>query len=393
MTGGNLSTPATVTSTGTTQNPAWLDQILAMTPVTAGTTTPTTMPTTTTPFTPTITQPDPMALGNDVAAYYRNALANDPRMAGINQNLSGTISPEVKALLAQTAAERGVSIGSVGSSNAETALLRAMGLTSMGLTNQGITQYGEAQRGVPSLNPSDLFVSPNVQAQTQTTLEAQSRDQAAQMQRLQTQIQATSQLQASEQGAAMQRLQAQILATSNLSQQEQTAAMDRLRVQIASAESLAGQERDAAMQRLREQLSSQAQLQANQLNQQQGQFNTVQANNQAGNAATNAVISQILGQSGGGSSGGSYLNSPITGGSMFAQGPNVTSGGGNVVVGGGNPAGSYGNNLFGGSSGGSSGSIWDQIWNEFDQAHNPLGPDWTTVDYSGYDPYSFNYGG
>jgi hypothetical protein len=102
---------------------------------------------------------NPLVQGQQVDDYMRRALANDPRMTGINQNLSGRIAPDVLRQIQQSGAERGVGIGSYGGGNDTSSMLRALGLTSMDLTNKGIGQYGDAYNSIPKVNVGDLFES------------------------------------------------------------------------------------------------------------------------------------------------------------------------------------------------------------------------------------------
>ena len=105
-------------------------------------------------------------LGTRIGDYYTSAVANDPRMPVVQQNLSGTIAPDVRRQIAQSAAERGISIGSYGGGNDETALLRALGLTSMDLRNKGVEQYGQVYGQVPQYSPATILGNLTAQAQT-----------------------------------------------------------------------------------------------------------------------------------------------------------------------------------------------------------------------------------
>ena len=127
---------------------------------------------------------DPYGIGTGIGQYYQGALAQDPRMAAINRNMSGQVAPDVRNQLAQAAAERGVGIGSYGSGNDQSALLRALGLTSMDLTNKGLGQYGEAYSQVPQLKPGELFVNPTDEANmaTQQRLQTERLNSAAGLQ-------------------------------------------------------------------------------------------------------------------------------------------------------------------------------------------------------------------
>lgn len=58
--------------------------------------------------------------------------------------LAGQIPQDVKNALAQSAAERGIATGTMGSSNANTALMRALGRTSLDLQSQGEKQFSDS---------------------------------------------------------------------------------------------------------------------------------------------------------------------------------------------------------------------------------------------------------
>jgi hypothetical protein len=118
---------------------------------------------------------DPYGIGTGIGSYYSGAMANDPRLPAINRNISGQIAPDVRNMLAQSAAERGIGIGSYGGGNDQSSLLRALGLTSMDLTNKGIGQYGDAYNAVPQLRPGELFVNPTDEAQMRLQREMQTQ--------------------------------------------------------------------------------------------------------------------------------------------------------------------------------------------------------------------------
>lgn len=107
---------------------------------------------------------DPALVGSDIAEYYTTALAGQPGYTDILRNIEGVLGPDLKRQLAQTAAERGVGIGSYGGANDASALLRALGLTSLDLTNKGLEQYNKAYSAVPTLAPTSLFITPTDQA-------------------------------------------------------------------------------------------------------------------------------------------------------------------------------------------------------------------------------------
>ena len=124
-------------------------------------------------------------VGADIGQYYLKAVMEDPRLDPIKRNISGRLPGDVKTQLAQSAAERGVSMGSYGSPNSESNLLRSLGLTSLDLTNKGIGQYGDLVAGVPKLSPESLFINPTSNAQMNLQRELSAEDRAAALERLQ----------------------------------------------------------------------------------------------------------------------------------------------------------------------------------------------------------------
>ena len=157
---------------------------------------------------------NPSGIGSSIGSYYSGALANDPRLPAINRNISGQIAPDVRNMLAQSAAERGIGIGSYGGGNDQSSLLRALGLTSMDLTNKGVGQYGEAYSQVPALNPTSLFINPTDQAQMALNQQLQSQRIASEQMMASQSINAAAgrqagQLAASSQDSAAQRAQEQ----------------------------------------------------------------------------------------------------------------------------------------------------------------------------------------
>ena len=88
----------------------------------------------------------------------------------IGSLLRGEIPSDVRNLMAQQAAERGVGTGGIGSPNANAALLRAMGLTSLGLQQQGESELSQAIARTPQgpvFDPSKFFVTPEQQQAAQ----------------------------------------------------------------------------------------------------------------------------------------------------------------------------------------------------------------------------------
>lgn len=84
--------------------------------------------------------------------------------------LKGQVPQDVAAQLQQMAAERGISTGSIGSPDSNTALLRALGLTSLGLQQQGEGELSAAISRTPTgqqFNPSQFLVTPQQQQEAQ----------------------------------------------------------------------------------------------------------------------------------------------------------------------------------------------------------------------------------
>lgn len=77
--------------------------------------------------------------------------------------LAGNIPADVKRNLTQSAAERGVAMGSPGSANSDAALMQALGLTSLGLQQQGQSNLTSAlgrNPAAPIFDPSQLLLTP-----------------------------------------------------------------------------------------------------------------------------------------------------------------------------------------------------------------------------------------
>jgi hypothetical protein len=92
--------------------------------------------------------------GTDVQANYVKNLPNYMNMVGadvgnIQNNLAGTLAPDVIQQLQQQGAERGISTGAPGSDNSNAAYLRALGLTSLQLQQLGHSQLTEAMQRTP----------------------------------------------------------------------------------------------------------------------------------------------------------------------------------------------------------------------------------------------------
>lgn len=77
--------------------------------------------------------------------------------------LQGQIPQDVANQLAQQAAERGIATGSIGSPNANAALMRALGVTSLGLQQQGAQNLSQQIAQTPTgqqFNPASFLVTP-----------------------------------------------------------------------------------------------------------------------------------------------------------------------------------------------------------------------------------------
>lgn len=88
----------------------------------------------------------------------------------ILSQLQGQVPQDVANQISQMAAERGVSTGSIGSPNANAALLRSLGLTSLGLQQQGEQNLTGAMQRTPTgqqFNPQQFLVSPQQQQEAQ----------------------------------------------------------------------------------------------------------------------------------------------------------------------------------------------------------------------------------
>jgi hypothetical protein len=88
----------------------------------------------------------------------------------ILSQLQGQVPKDVANQIAQMAAERGVGTGSIGSPDANTALLRSLGLTSLGLEQQGEQNLTGAIARTPTgqqFNPQQFLVTPGQQQEAQ----------------------------------------------------------------------------------------------------------------------------------------------------------------------------------------------------------------------------------
>jgi hypothetical protein len=122
-------------------------------------------------------------LGSQIAQYNLSAVAGDPRLNPIMRNIQGVIPGDLRRNIEQAAAERGVGIGAPNSANANTQLLKSLGLTTYDLMNQGVQQYRDLLSGVPKLDPGLLFVSAGEQASNALKRQLQAEQIAAELQR------------------------------------------------------------------------------------------------------------------------------------------------------------------------------------------------------------------
>lgn len=84
--------------------------------------------------------------------------------------LQGQIPTDVANQLTQSAAERGISTGALGSPNSNAALMRALGTTSLGLQQQGAQNLSQQIAQTPTgqqFNPTSFLTTPQEQQQMQ----------------------------------------------------------------------------------------------------------------------------------------------------------------------------------------------------------------------------------
>ncbi len=114
-------------------------------------------------------------IGNQARLPYELNLPNYTAMTGASSDnilsqLHGQVPTDVSNQLQQLGAERGISTGSIGSPNANTALMRALGLTSLGLQQQGEGNLTAAIGRTPTgkqFDPSSFLVNPADQQMAQ----------------------------------------------------------------------------------------------------------------------------------------------------------------------------------------------------------------------------------
>ena len=94
-----------------------------------------------------------------------------------NQMLKGQVPDDVLAQLSQSGAERGIATGSSGSPNANSAWLRALGLTSIDLQEKGSDMLSKSIADTPTAdltNPVSLYMPQyNAQQELGQTISAQ----------------------------------------------------------------------------------------------------------------------------------------------------------------------------------------------------------------------------
>lgn len=90
--------------------------------------------------------------------------------SNISSYLAGEVPEDVKRVLAQNAAQRGVSLGTPGSPFSNYDYLRSLGQTSLGLQQYGETALTNSMNRTPKvdqLNPATMFVTPEQQQAAQ----------------------------------------------------------------------------------------------------------------------------------------------------------------------------------------------------------------------------------
>lgn len=245
------------------------------------------------------------------------SLESFPGYSAIMQDISGVISPDVKNQLIQTAAERGISMGTPGAPVNDAALMRSIGLTSDALRSRGISELSPLyqQQVSEAGQTSRLGMSLAAQmAQLQVSEAGQDRRQAASIASQQAlaslQEAGLDQRQAASIAADMQKLILSESAADRRQAADIAASMDRLQAGNASTYDLAKLEAEtrvnlanisgqygitqeqlrdatqryisasgdaAAMARLKAELESRESISANQLAQQaqQNQFSNI----------------------------------------------------------------------------------------------------------------------
>jgi hypothetical protein len=277
------------------------------------------------PAPPPITTPNTGLIGNDIAQYYTAAMKNDPRMANIMSNLTGQVPADVLARIEQVGAERGVGIGSYGGGNDQTAMLRALGLTSMDLKDKGVSQYGDFYNSVPKLNPDSLFVSPTEQAKMNLQRELTTQDQKASWDRLQSQINATASLSDKDRAAALHLAQLGFQNKAYLQDQELAAAKLQYEYLAKNQYNMSQNAINSAWRTFLVENNTRRDLgyaaldnQANQTAAQLGQagymFDAQRSDASAGSQATSDLINSILNRNRGLLTGGADYGSPVSGG-------------------------------------------------------------------------------
>ena len=273
---------------------------------------------------PPIVNPNTSLIGSDISKYYASAMANDPRMAPILANLTGQVPADVLAQIEQAGAERGVGIGSYGGGNDQTAMLRALGLTSMDLKDKGVSQYGDFYNSVPKLNPDSLFVSPTEQAKMNLSRELTTQEQKASWDRLQSQIAATASLSDKDRASAMELARLGFQNKAYLQDKELAAAKQQYEYLAKSQYNMSQNAINAAWRTFLAEnqtrrdlgyagLASQNSQAAAQLGFGRYAFDTQRNDAIAGSQATSAMIESILNRTRGMLTDGSY-GAPVSGG-------------------------------------------------------------------------------
>jgi len=114
-------------------------------------------------------------IANQAALPYQLNLPNYGAMTNQSSGnilslLRGQVPQDVANQISQMGAERGIATGSIGSPNANTALLRSLGLTSLGLQTQGEQELTGAVQRTPTgqqFNPASFLTTPQTQEELQ----------------------------------------------------------------------------------------------------------------------------------------------------------------------------------------------------------------------------------
>lgn len=237
---GLLTLPTLSTANDATTNPA-LPSISTL-PTATNTPTPVSMPNN--PFAPPVDPTQTQATAGDLGAqqgqYYAGFLPSYAGMPVIQDQLAGKLSDSTINQLWQQGAERGVMSGAPASANANSAYMRALGLTTEQLQNQGLTNLNAAYKNAATLNPLgqsqqklDSYLA-NLNQYGQTARQIMSSDTQIALQKLQ----ASSNMDLEKQREAGQEALAQINNDATMSLQDKRLASDLVLEKLREANSL-----------------------------------------------------------------------------------------------------------------------------------------------------------